>query len=150
MDFEIDGKKYRTVPMDTFVALALAQKLSPIITGVLSVRGMLAQTFALAIGMTKKAGGDGAKPDGQRLSESIDAIGPAIDQVAKGIANLPEEEFIRILGVICSAVSREVGVAGYAPIYSDTAKRLMYNDIRPKHAIQIMRHVIEENFMDFF
>lgn len=122
MDFEIDGIKYRTGKMDAFDQFHVARKLAPVI-------GSIGNISALASG---------------------DAS--AIIPLTGAISSLPEEDCNIILQKCLSVVSRGTeSPAGtsWAPVWSTSAKRLMFDDIDMIAMVQIAGRVIQDALGNF-
>jgi hypothetical protein len=122
MEFEVNGAKYRTQKMSAFDQFHVARKLAPVV-------GSIGSISALASG-------------------DVSALGP----LTKAISELPEEDCNMILQKCLSVVSRgDTTAAGttWAPIWSTSAKRFMFEDIDMMAMIQIAGRVIQESLGSF-
>lgn len=133
MDFEVAGRSYRSSKMDAISQLHVMRKLAPLFTAV----GSLASLTEI---VQSVKGGDGAA-----------AISPmaAVDGIAKALSGMSDTDFDAVMSRCLSVVSVQVGSAGYAPVWSADAKRLMFADIDWIAVIQIVANVIKDNLGNF-
>lgn len=135
MEFEIGGKKYRSTKMNAFDQLHVMRKLAPIFAGVGSMKDIM---------FTVTADVDGAEKNSAEEKSSA-----AVAAIAKAVSDIPEADLNSVLAKCCAATSREVGVAGFAPIWNRSANQLMYDDIEWIDLIQIVANVIGDNLGNF-
>lgn len=127
-EFEIGGKAYRSAKMDAFSQFHVMRKLAPIFAGLDDVSAILSAV---------RGGDDGGEPR------------KAVGAIAKVISDMPEADMNTILSRCCAVTSRQVGAAGYAPIWNEQAARLMYDDIEWLDLVQIVARVIQDNLGNF-
>lgn len=121
-EFELGGHKYRYSKIDARRQAHVARRLVPVVSSL----------------------ADLTKVDG--LSD-LAALAP----VAKAVASMPDADFDYVLDVCLSVTQREqAGGTGWAPIWSEGAKQIMFSDIDLAVMMQIVAKVIQGNLGNFF
>jgi hypothetical protein len=140
MEFEVNGRNYRSAKMDAMTQFNVIRRLAP-------VMGPLAQFV--------KEGAKVAKPNGEILNPGEmpsreDAIDLAMPLV-KAIAELPEETTDYIISTCMRLVKRDEGQGrGWAKIWNDQAHRPQMEDIDMVTMLQIVVSVLGGSFGPFF
>jgi len=122
-EFEINGVHYRSGKMNAFQQFHVARKLGPI----LARMGTVLSTTDMG-------------------QEWLNHLEPLIE----AIAQMPEEDCNYVLYRCLAVVARQQGPELWSPVWSEQAKRLMFEDIDLAAMIQITINVLGDNLSGFF
>ena len=120
LEFDVADQHYRSGRLDAFRQLHIARKLAPLIA---------------------KLSPQAANPD---ANDFFSLMAPVID----GLAEMPEDDVNYITQRCLSVVQRQQGQQ-WAPVWNDTAKRLMFDDIDAMQLLQISFQVISDQLGSF-
>jgi hypothetical protein len=120
-EFTIGDKQYRSSKMNAFDQFHVARKVAPLITKMGERQGLVA---------------DSGLPE--MLAPLVDAL-----------AAMPEEDCNYVLYHCLAVVQRYQGGTLWAPVWSVSAKRLMFEDIDLGAMIQITIQVLSDNLGNF-
>jgi len=129
IEFEIGGQRYRSEKLDAFKQLHISRKIAPIIPKLLPV-------------FLKFAG----KADA--LKEDLGALAEAFEPLAQALAEMPDADCEYVFAACLGAVSRNQQ-GNWAPIWSQNAKSLMFDDIDIGLMTQISVKVIWDSLGGF-
>lgn len=133
-EFTVGTSTYRSDAMSAFQQFHLARKLAPVI----------APFIETALPFASRAAG------GTITKEALPALLKDISPVLKILSDLPEAEVEYVLGMCLGTVSRkDPKGGGWAPIWSEGAKRMMFADIAMPEMLVIAAQVIQANLADF-
>lgn len=135
MDFEINGKQYRSGKLDAFKQFHVARRLAPLLSGVSSA--------VKTEGATPAAEGETTAPAPKR--DFADFLEPMAD----AIAHMPDADCDYILFTCLGAVQRQEGTS-WAKLVAPGNRSLMFDDIDMGVMINITLKVIQDNLGNFF
>jgi hypothetical protein len=123
-EFEVTGNQYRSRKMTAFQQFHVARKLGPIFAKI----GPSAQAVV-------------ANPD----TTMVDLLAPIID----ALAAMPEDDCNYILHHCLAMVQRFQGGSAWANVWSEPAKRMIFEDIDLAAMVQITLEVLKDNLGNF-
>jgi hypothetical protein len=124
-EFTVDGHDYRAVKLDAFQQLHVSRKLA----------GVLAKSIPALLG---------AEANADDLAVLIGSFEPA----AAALAAMPAEDVDYVCHECLALVTRKQDVI-WSPVWSKTAKRLMFEDIDMAVMMQLVMRVVEESLGSF-
>jgi hypothetical protein len=131
MEFEVNGRNYRSAKMDAMTQFNVIRRLAPIME---------------PLGEFIKAGAP--KPNGEMNKENAMVMAMPI---IKAIAELPEETTDFVISTCMSLVRRSEGQdRGWAPVWNVQAHRPQMDDIDMVTMLQIVVNVLGGSFERFF
>lgn len=128
MDFEIEGKEFRADKLDAFKQFHVSRKLAPIIPTLIPVFVKIAK--------------DGAEV------KDLSAYGELLAPFADGLSAMTNEDSEYVLSVCLSVTKRKVG-DNWAPVWSNSGKVLMFDDMNLGDMIQIVLKVVQDSLGNF-
>lgn len=128
IEFEIDGKQYRAAKLDAIRQFHVSRKISPLIP-------LLVPVFV-------KIAKDGGF--GKDLSGSAELLVPFAD----ALAGMSDDAAEYILSTCLSVVQRKQGDA-WAPVWSQSGKCCMFDDMDMGAMIPLVVRVIQESLGGF-
>jgi hypothetical protein len=129
IEFEQGGKQYRAEKLGCIPCFHVSRKIAPLLPALIPV----------FLTVSKMKGG---------LTENLAAVAEVLQPFADGIAALPDEATEYVLSTCLSVVRRRQG-DNWAPIWSTSAKAMMFDDIDLASALPIAVRVIQENLGPF-
>lgn|SRR5574343_859419 len=128
MEFTIGNHDFRAEKLDAFKQFHVSRKLAPIIPTLIPVFVKIAK-------------------DGASLTD-ISAYGELLAPFAEGMAAMSNEDSEYVISVCLSATKRKVG-DNWAPVWSNSGKVLMFDDMDLGDMIQIVLKVVQDSLGNF-
>lgn len=130
VEFDIQGRQYRADKLNAFQQFHVSRKIAPLVPALIPV----------FLSVTKMKGG---------LTANLPAIADALQPFADGLAQLPDEAAEYVISTCLSVVRRCQG-DNWAPVWSASAKAMMFDDINDMGSIlPIVVRVIQDNLGPF-
>jgi len=129
IEFDVAGKQYRAGKLDVFQQFHVQRKVAPLIPPLIPV---FLKVQAMQGGLTK----------------NLAALGEVLQPFAENIASLPDKDVEYVISTCLSVVKRQQG-DHWAPIWSASAKALMFDDMDLGGAMQIVVRVIRDSLGPF-
>ena len=129
IEFTLNGAQYRAAKLDTFKQLHLSRKIAPVIPTLIPV----------FIGLSKNQG---------NLAASMDKLAILLQPFADGLAELSDENSEYMMTTCLSVVKRLQGET-WVPIWSQSQKVCMFDDIELGGLIEICIMVIKDSLGSF-
>src|SRR5689334_16802135 len=131
IEFDVAGKNYRADKLDVFQQFHVQRKVAPLIPPLIPVY--------VKIQAMQAHGG---------LTKNLSAIAEVLQPFTDSIASLPDKDAEYVLSTCLSVVRRQHG-DHWAPIWSASAKALMFDDLDLGSALPIVVRVIRANLGPF-
>jgi len=140
MEFEVNGRNYRSARMDAMTQFNVIRRLAPIMEP-------LGQYIKENSKVVPKLNGDGSLDTTATNQEAVVNAMPII----KAIAELPEETTDYVIATCMNLVKRDEGQGrGWAPVWNARANRPQMEDIDMGSMLQIVINVLGGSFGPFF
>jgi len=128
IEFELAGKNYRADKLNAFAQFHVSRKIAPLLPALIPVFVQI-----------QKAGG---------IGQDLGALADAITAPAEAIANMQDDTAEYVLATCLSAVKRKQGEV-WAPIWSESARGMMFDDIDAGLMTIIAIRVIQDSIGPF-
>lgn len=128
IEFNIAGQQYRAGKLNAFQQFHVSRRVSPLLP-------LLVPVF---VKLSK----------GGKLSDDISALAEVLAPFADGLAQMPDESAEYVLSTCLSAVQRKSGDV-WAPVWSQSAKTCMFDDIDMGVMIPIVVRVVQDSLGGF-
>lgn len=167
IEFEIGGKSYRADKLNAFQQFHVSRKIAPLIPALIPVFLAISKKFPQPTGgksgvlqkspqATTETPGVAAAPKpgvaapkAGVILESIPELAPLLQPFADGIAALPDDSAEYVMST-CLAVLRRHHGDNWTPVWSASAKAMMFDDINNLGAmLPLVVRVIVDNLGPF-
>lgn len=130
MEFSLGEKQFRTAKLDAFQQLHVSRKLAPIIPTLIPVFVKIAK-------------------DGAELSD-IASYAEILAPFADGLAAISNEDSEYVMATCMSVARRKAaGTDNWAPVWSNSARACMFDDMDLGDIIQIVMKVVQDSLGNF-
>jgi hypothetical protein len=129
IEFEIGAQRYRAEKLDAFKQLHVSRKIAPIIPKLLPM-------------FLKFAG------NAEALKDDLAGMAEAFEPLAQALADMPDADCEYVFNACLSVVSRNQ-MNNWAPVWSQSGKSLMFDDIDLGQMTQIAVKVIWDSLGSF-
>jgi hypothetical protein len=132
IEFEIGGNQYRADKLNVFQQFHVQRKIAPLIPPLIPVFLRIQEMRAKQLG----------------LVSNLASISELLQPFADGLAGLPDADAEFVLSTCLAVVRRRAG-DHWAPVWSASAKALMFDDLDLGSALPIVVRVIRDNLGPF-
>ena len=130
MEFNLGEKQFRTSKLDSFAQFHVSRKLAPIIPTLIPVFVKIAK-------------------DGAELSD-IASYAEILAPFADGLAAMSNEDSEYVMATCMSVARRKAaGTDNWAPVWSNSARACMFDDMDLGDIIQIVMKVVQDSLGNF-
>ncbi len=130
MEFNLGEKQFRTSKLDAFAQFHVSRKLAPIIPTLIPVFVKIAK-------------------DGAELSD-IASYAEILAPFADGLAAMSNEDSEYVMSTCMSVARRKAaGTDNWAPVWSNSARACMFDDMDLGDIIQIVMKVVQDSLGNF-
>lgn len=133
MEFNLGEKQFRTGKLDAFQQFHISRKLGPIIPTLIPV----------FMGIAKNDGFKGG------MAEYAEVLAPLLAPFAEGLAAMSNEDSEYVISTCMSVVKRKATGDNWAPVWSNSARACMFDDMDLGDIIQIVLKVVQESLGNF-
>jgi hypothetical protein len=130
IEFDFGGHQYRAEKLNAFQQFHVSRKIAPLIPAMIPV----------FLSIEKMKGG---------FKDNLAQLSALLQPIADGIAALPDESAEYVIST-CLAVVRRKAVDNWTPVWSGSAKAMMFDDINDLGSIMpLVMRVIQDNLGPF-
>lgn len=130
IEFELGTKQYRAEKLNAFQQFHVSRKIAPLIPALIPV----------FLSVSQMKGG---------LQQNLPTIAGLLQPFADGIAALPDDAAEYVMSTCLSVVRRRTDGETWAPVWSSSAKSVMFDDMDLGGLMPIVMRVIQENLGPF-
>lgn len=128
LQFDINGESYQATKLDAFKQFHLSRKIAPV----------LPTLFPLFFEISR----------GKDLTKDMDGLAAMLQPFADSLADLSDEHSEYVLRTCLSAVRRKQGEK-WVPVWSESAKACMFDDMDLGVMMQVAMNVIQDSLGSF-